>query len=245
MATKINLLGQKFGKLTVIAPAPSDKNGNAMWKCRCDCGKEIFAKGVRLRGGYVQSCGCLRIENSNKSNAKRALNLTNQRFGSLIAIAPTNQRSNKCVVWKCQCDCGKITFVTSHDLRTGNTKSCGCQRSKSFGEIKIEQLLKSYNIIYEKEKSFNNCRYNNNYLARFDFYLPKYNTLIEYDGKQHNIQGTGNYDNPAKFKLTQEHDKFKTQWAKQNGYNIIRIPHTHYNDLTLNDLLPTTSSFLV
>ena len=55
-----------------------------------------------------------------------------QRFGYLIAVMPTKKRSHECVVWLCQCDCGKLTEVKSNDLLRGNTKSCGClQKEKA------------------------------------------------------------------------------------------------------------------
>lgn len=52
-------LGDRFGKLEVVSPAPAKRNG-PRWNCRCDCGVEkIFASG-RLLGGKQASCGCLR-----------------------------------------------------------------------------------------------------------------------------------------------------------------------------------------
>jgi hypothetical protein len=74
---KKNILNQRFGRLLVIEEAPSNKNGNAMWKCRCDCGNIIITKGTRLRQGGALSCGCLRKENSNKAASKRMKNLKN------------------------------------------------------------------------------------------------------------------------------------------------------------------------
>ena len=56
-----NIENQKFGKLTAISFSHTDKQGNAMWKCKCDCGNEIITRGSRLRGGRVKSCGCLSI----------------------------------------------------------------------------------------------------------------------------------------------------------------------------------------
>lgn len=53
-------------------------------------------------------------------------NLTNQKFGRLIAIIATKKRINENVVWKCLCDCGKIAYIQSDNLQNGNTKSCGC-----------------------------------------------------------------------------------------------------------------------
>ena len=54
---KLDLTGQKFGKLTVLAPAENIKDRTA-WLCRCECGKETVVKTDRLRNGRAVSCGC-------------------------------------------------------------------------------------------------------------------------------------------------------------------------------------------
>lgn len=51
--------------------------------------------------------------------------LSNQRFGKLVAIEPKG-RKNKKIAWLCQCDCGNETIVASDKLRNGHTQSCGC-----------------------------------------------------------------------------------------------------------------------
>lgn len=58
----INLIGQKFGHLTVIARAGSDGRGEARWECECDCidHPHIIVLGSNLRNGHTQSCGCER-----------------------------------------------------------------------------------------------------------------------------------------------------------------------------------------
>jgi hypothetical protein len=56
-----DLTGARFGKLTVIERAPSQK-GHTCWKCRCDCGGEIIAQSWLLRRGDYRSCGCFRNE---------------------------------------------------------------------------------------------------------------------------------------------------------------------------------------
>ncbi len=58
---KLNLTGQKFGRLTVVAPADNIGSRTA-WRCRCDCGQEVVVKTVRLRSGRTISCGCSRAE---------------------------------------------------------------------------------------------------------------------------------------------------------------------------------------
>ena len=56
---KKDLLNQKFGLLTVVAPAES-VGGCAMWACRCDCGNEIVCRAHNLLSGNTKSCGCTR-----------------------------------------------------------------------------------------------------------------------------------------------------------------------------------------
>ena len=67
--------------------------------------------------------------------------ISKQRFGKLFAIAPTNKRSHRSVVWKCRCSCGKIKFVSSHQLQGGMTKSCGCLHKKNITGKKYGRLL--------------------------------------------------------------------------------------------------------
>lgn len=75
MAKREDLTGQRFGRLTVIEPAPTryivhykqdgtppKMRGYTMWKCRCDCGAERIVYSNNLKAGAVKSCGCLRKE---------------------------------------------------------------------------------------------------------------------------------------------------------------------------------------
>lgn len=62
MSKVIDLTGQKYGRLTVIERCGSNSLGNAMWRCRCDCGNEIVIRGSCLTTGNTKSCGCYRRE---------------------------------------------------------------------------------------------------------------------------------------------------------------------------------------
>lgn len=55
---KLDLRGQRYGKLTVLAPAENVRNRTA-WLCRCDCGRETVVQTNRLRSGHTTSCGCM------------------------------------------------------------------------------------------------------------------------------------------------------------------------------------------
>ena len=61
-----NILGQRFGRLTVIERESNRPRNNcgslAYWFCLCDCGNKISASGANLRQGQYLSCGCLQKE---------------------------------------------------------------------------------------------------------------------------------------------------------------------------------------
>lgn len=54
------------------------------------------------------------------------LDLKNKRFGKLVAIEPCGKSKNGAILWRCLCDCGNETVVTSSNLNSGSTMSCGC-----------------------------------------------------------------------------------------------------------------------
>lgn len=64
---KLNLTGQKYGQLTVLAPAENVGSRTA-WRCRCDCGKEVVVLTKRLRDGHTISCGCVKERKGPKGN---------------------------------------------------------------------------------------------------------------------------------------------------------------------------------
>jgi len=55
---------------------------------------------------------------------------TGQKFNLLTVLEKTDKRVGGSVVWLCCCDCGNTTEVSSGNLRSGHTKSCGCHKSK-------------------------------------------------------------------------------------------------------------------
>lgn len=59
MPRKLELKGERFGRLTVLRETGCEK-GYYVWECMCDCGTIHHAKGFQLKAGQVKSCGCLR-----------------------------------------------------------------------------------------------------------------------------------------------------------------------------------------
>ena len=130
MARLRDLTGQKFGAWSVISRAPN-KNNLVYWHCRCDCGIEKDVRSASLIKGTSTNCGCKRKQNLSKS----LIDMSGQKYGKLTVLE-YNKNQYK---WKCKCDCGNITYVTSDSLRSGHTKSCGCLRY-DFAQTKIKDL---------------------------------------------------------------------------------------------------------
>jgi len=102
----------------------------------------------------------------------------------------------------------------------------GCPKCRSSsGERIVRRYLEKLEIKYEEQKKFEGCRYK--YLLRFDFYVPIYNFLIEFDGIQHYPEEE-KIKYPRK-KFTDLHvlikDNIKTEWAKENNIPLLRIKY--------------------
>lgn len=67
MSRRLDLIGQKFGKLLVInlhSIKVYGKSKHSVWKCNCDCGRIAVVAGYKLKNGHTKSCGCL-VKNKN------------------------------------------------------------------------------------------------------------------------------------------------------------------------------------
>lgn len=117
-----DLTGRRFGKLTALYRLEEKSGASYLWQCQCDCGRQAKVSAKALASGSTQSCGCARTA----ALQSRALDLSGRRFGRLVALEPTEKREWNSVVWRCQCDCGRMVEVAGSSLTSGNTKSCGC-----------------------------------------------------------------------------------------------------------------------
>ena len=131
---RIDLTGQRFGRLTVIQYDHAEHDG-AHWLCKCDCGNEKVIAGYLLRNGATKSCGCLKSDASRAAldKARAALtarprnDLTGQRFGRLVVLGLADVPDRKgFIFWRVRCDCGTEKTVMQNNLVSGQTKSCGC-----------------------------------------------------------------------------------------------------------------------
>ena len=213
-----DLTGMKFGRWTVLHRAPN-KNKRTAWTCKCECGTIKDISSNDLLCGDSKSCGCYKIDNHYYKD------LTGQKYGLLTVIEKVESHRFKgggiTTRWKCKCECGKEVVVMTGNLRSGITKSCGCLYG-SYGERIVSDFLKNHNIEYVKQYTFKDCRDVNP--LPFDFYLPKYNICIEYDGEQHYMPKSF-FGGEEGFKKRTAHDRMKDEYCEKNNIKLLRLPY--------------------
>ena len=76
MSKKIDMTGRVIGLLLVIEECGRDARGEALWRCRCECGNEVIVLGYQLRKERTISCGCYRRECAAKARMTHGMSKT-------------------------------------------------------------------------------------------------------------------------------------------------------------------------
>ena len=74
--------------------------------------------------------------------ARKPKDITNQRFGRLVAIRLCEERDHGHAVWECECQCGRTVFARASLLLNGDIRSCGCLRSELVGQRSLKDISK-------------------------------------------------------------------------------------------------------
>lgn len=132
----VDLIGKQFGHLKVLSKnTKRNKQGQVVWTCLCDCGKTKGISTPALVYGRTSSCRkCNEIA-------------VGQRFKSLVVTSESKARSPRGKrLWNCRCDCGKKIKATDANLKTGNTKSCGCTKIDAVNKARKQKILDTYGV---------------------------------------------------------------------------------------------------
>jgi very-short-patch-repair endonuclease len=132
-----------------------------------------------------------------------------------------------------KCPKGHVTNTMTYGNFKQGARCSKCNNSK--GERRIINYLENNNIKYIYEKTFKGLLGLRNGLLSYDFYLPKYNLLIEYQGEQHEHQ----CEMFGNFEKQQEHDKRKREYAKNNNIGLLEIWYWDFDNIEkiLEDIL--------
>lgn len=76
MSRKIDLVGERYGRLTVIERLGKTPSGMQLWLCECDCGNKKEVRHGDIRGGKTTSCGCFQKEITGIRSKKHGMSKT-------------------------------------------------------------------------------------------------------------------------------------------------------------------------
>lgn len=134
-----------------------------------------------------------------------------------------NQKSKFTIKHKI-CDFSFDTTCTRYFWHKNGCPKC----SRSKGEDKISEILNKNNINFVCEHKINGCV--RIFPLRFDFYLPDYNLLIEYQGNQH-YRANPRWGGEDALKKCQESDAYKKKFALDNNYDFLEIPYWEFGNI--------------
>lgn len=227
---RIDLTGQRFGRLTVLEMIWSHPHTTC--RCLCDCGNEVNIINTQLTSGKTQSCGCLQRERTSNANTK---DFTNTQTGSGIKFIrrykkrETVDTGGGLWIWECECPiCGKHFYGVPSIIQCTNQKSCGClSPTTSIGEEFVKNLLDQNSIKYIKEYTTDDCK--NIKRLKFDFALldddGNVSHIIEYDGIQH-FAPVEYFGGEEAFKENKMRDEIKNDYCRKNNIPMTRLPYT-------------------
>jgi len=189
----------------------SGSSEEAYWLCHV-CGYSWMATINHRSSG----CGCLKCANksmgdrrrsSKKEFVEKAIKIHDKKY-QYNKVNYKNGKINVAIYCK---KCKNYFYQSPNSHLSGH----GCPRCHlSKIEINVENILKKYNIKFEKQKRFNTCK--NKKRLPFDFYLPEYNMLFECQGNQHYKYVKYMHKFKKNFIEQQKKDKIKKEWAINN-----------------------------
>ena len=228
---KKDIVGLKFGRLTVKEVVEKGSQVKAI--CKCDCGTdnvEVFKNNLTRKNGHTFSCGCLQKERVRKRFDNN--NLIGKKFNMLEVIEEDFEKEKEKNFtrryWKCKCECGEIISLTTYQINSERNISCGCIKSK--GEYITKVFLHKNNIPYVYEKKYEGLVGINGEGLSYDFYIPSENVLIEIQGEQHE-KPVKHFGGKKQFEIQKEHDKRKREYCKNNNIELIEIWYYEYDKI--------------
>ena len=211
------------------------KNISTKILCMCKiCGYKWDISPNKLQQGR----GC---PECNKKRIKRLFMLTQKEFEERVSkIDPTIKIISKYegtkekIKYECLI-CHKVFETKAGKILSGESSCHFCKASK--GERRISLFLDRQGIVYEKERKFEGCKAKK--CLPFDFYIPKYNLVIEYQGEQHyypvDFSYTPTTESKEKalriFGEIRQRDEIKKEFCKKNKIDFLEISYRDYNKI--------------
>lgn len=139
-----------------------------------------------------------------------------------------------------ECNCGNKFFTTWQSFLWENKISCSeCSKISSKLENKVRYFLKNNNILFDEQKSYDECYFNIKGKLRFDFclYIKEKEFLIEVNGIQH-YKPIDFFGGSKGLEYQQKRDAVKRRFCKKNNIPLLEIPYYRFkNDKYKEDII--------
>lgn len=179
---------------------------------------------------HLNGIGCIKCAGTYSYTTKEFIEKAKTVHGDKYDYSLTSYKNQKS---KVKIICPEHGFFDQQARAHLNGQGCPrCNDSR--GEIKIKNLLKNSEIIYLSQYTFVDCK--NIRPLKFDFYLPRHNVCIEYDGRQH-FEPIDFFGGEDGLKYIQQNDIIKTKFCKNNGIKLIRIRYDENMEDKLKGLI--------
>lgn len=202
-------------------------NQKSRFKCTCHkCGHEWESVPTSMTRGY----GCMKCHGIKVGNLKRkGIEKFKEDFYKITdeveVISDTYQNSLSLIKLKCK-HCGHDWEAQANNLLSGYCLNCPkCSDTNSVPNKFMMNILDDSNIEYIAEYSPEWIG-----MKRYDFYLPKFNTIIEVNGAQH-YNGSFSSLGGRTLEEEQENDAYKKRMALENGISDYIVIDARYSNL--------------
>jgi hypothetical protein len=179
-----------------------------------------------LNGANCPKCAKINFQKNKTLSQLNFIEKANKIHNNKYDYSKTNYISHKHKINVICPTHGKYSQLANSHLNGHGCPNC----NESKGELKIKEILKKKNVIFIFQKTFNDCRNENNRKLKFDFYLPNKNILVEYDGRQH-YEPIEYFGGIISHEKLVEYDKMKNQYAELNKIKLIRISYMEYENI--------------
>lgn len=148
-------IGDRFGKLVVVAPGPIGNHNKRRWLCRCDCGqRDVLCREDGLKIGDTASCGCLRRQTAKQSGAQRRRDMVGftMESGAVVIGLSANIKKRKHgteeSLWTCRCACGSTFDALVSVIIKGQRRWCGysCPNKRNAVVAKRQRKCKRFDV---------------------------------------------------------------------------------------------------
>ena len=195
-----------------------EKNYHGSYEVSCG----DFTKGVRC--GYCNGKKVHVLDSFGYKHFDKVLSWHPDNDISPFKIAPSSDKKYKFI-------CPECGFIWKTQLNSISKGSWCPQCASSKGEKRINSWLRLNDIEFIPQKEFDGLLGLGGKNLSYDFYLPEYNLLIEYQGEFHDGTVTGSYRNFYDFDRQKEHDKRKREYAKENNIGLLEIWYWDFDNI--------------